>query len=149
MTHGLALVWKNELIDRMKVVPFSLNMDELTSTNTKHVFSTLVCNYNRTKKRIAVEHLGSVDVPSCTSKNYYNETKKLFLHHSLSWKKLIALLADSFNTMRGKISSVETLIRTRDASHLLNFDGESCHHMHNVLKKLTTFFDYYLENLLC
>ena len=37
LTHGFALVWKNELIDHMKVVPFSLNMDESTSTNTKHV----------------------------------------------------------------------------------------------------------------
>ena len=37
LTHGFALVWKNELIDHMKGVPFSLNMDESTSTNTKHV----------------------------------------------------------------------------------------------------------------
>ena len=56
LTHGLALVWENELIDHMKVVPFSLNMDESTSTNTKHVFSILVCYYNRATKRIAVEH---------------------------------------------------------------------------------------------
>ena len=58
LTHGLALVWKNELIDYMKVVPFSLNMDESISTNKKHVFSILVCYYNRRTKRIAVEHLG-------------------------------------------------------------------------------------------
>ena len=57
----------------MKVVPFSLNMDESTSTNTKHVFSILVCYYNRATKRTAVEHLGSVDVPSCTSKNLYKD----------------------------------------------------------------------------
>ena len=147
LTHGLALVWENELIDHMKVVPFSLNMDESTSANTKHVFSILVCYYNGTTKRIAVQHLGSVDVPSCTSENLYNETKKLFLHHSLLWKKLIALLADSANLMRGKIYGVETLIRTRDASHILDFHGESCHHMHNAVKKVTSFLDYYLENL--
>ena len=51
LTHGLALVWKNELIDHMKGALFSLNMDESTSTNTKHVFSTLVCYYNRTGQR--------------------------------------------------------------------------------------------------
>ena len=131
----------------MKVVPFSLNMDKSTSTNTKRVFSILVCYYNRTKKRIAVEHLGSVDVPSCTSNNYYSETKKFFLCHALLWKKLIALLADSANTMQGEVSGIKTLIRTRDASHLLDIDGESCHHMHNVVKKVTSFFNYYLENL--
>ena len=98
LTHGLALVWKNELIDHMKVVHCSLNMDKLTSADTKYVFSILVCYYNRITKRIAVEHLGSVDVPSCTSENIYNETNKLFLHHSLLWEKLITLLADSANT---------------------------------------------------
>ena len=49
--------------------------------------------------------------------------------------------------MGGKISGVETLIITRDASHFLDIDGELCHHMHNVVKKLTFFLDYYLENL--
>ena len=43
---------------------------------------------------------------------------------------------------------IETLIRTRDASHLLDIDGESYHHMHNVVKKLTSFFVYYLKNLI-
>ena len=82
LTHGLALVWKNELIDHMKVVPFSLNMDESTLTNTKQVFTIHVCYYNRTSKRTAVEHLGSVDVPSCAREDLYNETKKLFLYHT-------------------------------------------------------------------
>ena len=122
-------------------------MDKSTSTNTKHVFFILVCYYNRTKKRIAVEHLGSVDVSSCTSNNYYSKTKKFFLRHSLLWKKLIALLAESANTMQGEISGIKSLIRTRDASHLLGIDGESCHHMHNEVKKVTSFFNYYLENL--
>ena len=73
--------------------------------------------------------------------------KQKSLQRFLSWKKLIALLADSANTMRGKNSGVETLFRTRDACHLLDIDGELCHHMHNVVKKLISFFDYYLENL--
>ena len=81
------------------------------------------------------------------AKIFTTKPRNCFFITLLSWKKLIALLADSVNTMRGKISSVETLIRTRDASHLLDIDGESCHHMHNVVKKLTFFFDYYLENL--
>ena len=127
-------------------------MDESTSTNTKHVFSILVCPYNRTTKRIAVEHLGSVDVPSCTSETFTMKPRNcFFITHS--WKKWIALLADSANTMRGKIPGVGTLIRARDASHRLDIDEESCHHMHNIVKKLTSFFDWkissgtYLVNL--
>ena len=61
-------------------------------------------------------------------------------------EKLITFLPDSASTMRGKIFGVETLIRTRDASHLLDTDREWCHHIHNAVKKLTSFFDYYLEN---
>ena len=93
LTHGLALVWKSELIDHMKVVPFSLNLDESTSTNTKHAFYISFCYYNRTAKSITAEHLGSVEIASRTSGNLYSETKKLFLHHTLSWKKLITFLA--------------------------------------------------------
>ena len=78
LTHGLALVWNIELIDHMKVVPCSLNIDESTSTNTKHVFSIIVCYYNRTTKRIGVQHLGSVDVPSCTSETFTMKPRNCF-----------------------------------------------------------------------
>ena len=94
-----------------------------------------------------MDHLVAIDVPSCTSNNIFAAVKDLFDKKGLSWEKLLAVLADSASTMRGKISGVETLIRQNVAPHLLDIDGESCHHMHNIVKKITSFFDYFLENL--
>ena len=147
LVHGLGLTWRTELLEKLRITPFSLNMDESSSTNSKHVFTILVSFYNASTKSIAVEHLGSVDVPSCTSDNLFVETKKLFQVYNLPWKILLAILSDSASTMRGKISGLETLIRNSVAPHMLDIDGESCHHMHNIVKKFTSFFDFFLENL--
>ena len=57
------------------------------------------------------------------------------------------MLSDSASTMRGKVSGLETLIRDSVADHLLDIDGESCHHVQNIVKKIVSFFDYFLENL--
>lgn len=77
VVHGLAKTMQDELIGKLKTTPFAMNMDESTSTNVKHVYTLLVTYFDRLLKDVKVEHLGSVDVPSCTSENVYNETKKL------------------------------------------------------------------------
>ena len=63
LSYGLALSWKQELVAHLKVTPFSLNMDESTSSNTKHVYTVLCSYYNSAVENIVVEHLGSIDVP--------------------------------------------------------------------------------------
>ena len=73
-THGLALTWKNELISTLQVTPSAINMDESTSNNTKHVYTVLCSYYLSRVEEIVVEHLGSIDVPSCTSENLFNAT---------------------------------------------------------------------------
>lgn len=37
--HGFGLTWLNELTNNLRETPFSLNIDESTSTNTKHVYT--------------------------------------------------------------------------------------------------------------
>nr|XP_047145782.1 uncharacterized protein LOC124818745 isoform X1 [Hydra vulgaris] len=49
--------------------------------------------------------------------------------------------------MRGKISGFETRLR-KAVPHLLDIDGDICHHVHNVVKKFTSFFGKVVENLL-
>ena len=122
-------------------------MDESTSSNTKHVYTILVSFYNHQVENIVVEHLGSIDVSSCTSENLYRETVKIFSTREIPFKKLIAVLADSASTMRGSVSRLEGKLRATVAPHLIDIDDESCHHMHNIVKKLTSCFNYFLENL--
>ena len=42
LTYGLHLTWHNELTNILRETPFSLNMDESTSSNTKYVYTILV-----------------------------------------------------------------------------------------------------------
>ena len=63
LSFCLALSWKQELVAHLKVTPFSLNMDESTSNNTKHVYTVLCSYYSSVVENIVVEHRGSVDVP--------------------------------------------------------------------------------------
>ena len=147
LSYGLALSWKQELVAHLKVTSFSLNMDESTSSSTKHVYTVLCSYYNSAVENIVVEHLGSVDVPCCTNENLYEETVHLLEKNEIPFNMILAMLADSASTMRGKVSGLEVKMRENVAPQLLDIDGESCHHVQNIVKKLTSTFDYNLENL--
>ena len=103
--------------------------------------------YKTVVENIIVEHLGSVDVPCCTSENLYEETVHLLEKNEIPFNMILAVLADSASTMRGKVSGLEVKMRENVAPQLLDIDGESCHHVQNIVKILTSTFDYYLENL--
>ena len=49
--------------------------------------------------------------------------------------------------MCGLVSGLETSFEEL-APHLIDADGESCHHMRNIGKELTLFFNYFLEKLI-
>ena len=60
---------------------------------------------------------------------------------------LISNLSDSTNYMREKIAGFESLLR-KEAPHLLNIDGNTCHHVHNASKKFLSPFNKHIEQLL-
>ena len=49
-------------------------------------------------------------------------------------KNAISNFCDSTNCMKGKISGIESLLRT-GISNLLNINGDTCHHAHNTVKQ--------------
>lgn len=59
----------------------------------------------------------------------------------------MSLLLDSCNVMRGKKYGLETRVRTQ-CPHLLDIDGDSCHHAHNAAKQFCKPFSKNLENLI-
>ena len=65
---------------------------------------------------------------------------------NLSFSKLLAMLMDSCSVMRGEKSGLETRV-CEVASYLIDVDGESCLNIHNFVKKMTSYFGYYLEGL--
>ena len=54
---------------------------------------------------------------------------------------------DSCGVMRGVKNGFETKLRDQVAPSSLGVDGDSCHHVHNAIKKFTKVFDRYLETL--
>ena len=60
-----------------------------------------------------------------------SELVQLIEKHKLLWNNLMSILMDSCNVIRGSKSGVEKRIRNGGAPHLLDIDGDSCHHAHN------------------
>ena len=96
-------------------------MDESTSSNTKHVYTVLCSYYNPAVENIVVEHVDSVDVPCCTSENLYEETVHLLEKNEIPFFMILAMLADSASTMRGKVSGLEVKMRENVAAHIIRY----------------------------
>ena len=54
---------------------------------------------------------------------------------------------DSASVMRGYKSGLETRIHEEVNPHLVDIDGDACHHVHNITKKFCSYFENYVENL--
>ncbi|XP_071485981.1 uncharacterized protein [Diadema antillarum] len=72
----------------------------------------------------------------------------MFEEFNLPWTNLLLILMDSCAVTRGSKSGLETRIRANKAPHLLDVDGDSCHHAHNAAKTLCEPFGYHLEGLI-
>ena len=144
LTHGLSL--HERLVNKLKEPPFSMNLDEATSSNLLRVFSVLVSNYSNTTSSVNVEHLASISVPTVDSEHLFDELKKLFTRLGIDWKNLMAILSDSASVMRGVKSGLEARVR-EIAPHLIDIECDACHHMHNIVKNFTKHFNSTLEKL--
>lgn len=145
LKYGLAQTILQSLVADLKVTPFSLNVDEATSSNNKKVLTVLVSFYKG--PQIFVHHLASVEIMKADSETIFKAICQIFEEHDLPWENLVSVLFDSCAVMRGHLSGVETRIREEKAPHLLNIDGDSCHHMNNVAKQFCSPFQKYLESM--
>ncbi|GBN25381.1 hypothetical protein AVEN_143893-1, partial [Araneus ventricosus] len=82
-----------------------------------------------------------------TSESLFKEIVKVFEDHNIPWDNLMSILMDSCNVMRGSKSGLEARIREK-TTHLLDIDGDSCHHIHNSAKKLCKPFKGHVEKYL-
>lgn len=146
-THGLARGFQEKLINKLKHQPFSLNIDESTAKNNKHVLTVLVSFYDTCSSTVVCEHFTSVELTKVDSESIYTTIADLVESNDIPWTHLVSILMDSCNVMRGKKAGVETRLRQEKAPHLMDIDGDSCHHLHNSCKKLCAPFDAYLEDL--
>ncbi len=148
MIHGLGKTFEDELVSELRETLFSLNMDECTSQTNIKVVTVLVSYYSLKNQKVMVKHLSSFSIEKCDSETLYNELVKMFDEMNLPWENLISILMDSCNVMRGSKSGLETRIRKNKAPHLLDIDGDTCHHAHNACKRFCEHFEKYIELLL-
>ena len=71
----------------------------------------------------------------------------VFQKREIPVKILLAVLMDSCAVMRGCKTGLEKRLRDGPVPHLLDIDGDLCHHIHNIVKKFSNNFDNYLEKL--
>jgi len=148
LRFGLGHTVHHQLISALQREYFSLNIDESTSTNHQRVLCVLASYYSPLHKQVIVQHLESLVVIKVDSASLHQELVDLLKKYELPWKNCISILMDSCSVMRGSKSGVEVRIRENNAPHMLDIDGDSCHHAHNASKKLSDPFDNFAERML-
>lgn len=147
MRFGVAKTFSDATIENLRKLHFSLNIDEATSTNNMRVLSLLCSYYSPDIGRVVIEHLTSLSVITVTAENLFNAICMHFEEKDIPWINVMSILLDSCNVMRGSKTGLETRIRSCKAPHLLDVDGDSCHHIHNACKAFCKPFNKWLENL--
>ncbi|GBM46665.1 hypothetical protein AVEN_261046-1 [Araneus ventricosus] len=145
MRFGVSKTMKEGLLEDLGREFFSLNEDESTSSNNQRVVTVLV-NYLNKGRKIVTKHLSSYSVDKVNSEAIFQGIVKIFVENDIPWKNLMSVLLDSCNRMRGKNSGLEVKIRTQ-CPHLLDIDGDSCHHVHNAAKQFSIPFEMHVESL--
>lgn len=147
LTYGLGKSMKEETIEDVGDNFYSLNMDEATSSNHEKVLTVLISYFSNKRERVVVQHLGSVSLLRGTSAQVVEALDKMLNKNGLQWSRCLSILMDSCNVMRGVRGGVELTIRQEKAPHLLDINGDSCHHIHNACKAFTTVFGDGVEKL--
>ncbi|XP_055031854.2 uncharacterized protein [Misgurnus anguillicaudatus] len=147
MVHGLGKTFSDRILSNTGKLPFSLNLDEATSSSDKKVLSILVSYYNPERKAVDVEHLGSFEIVKVTAAILENVLDKFFTDNDIPWSNLVSIMMDSCAVMRGSKTGLETRVRHNHCPQLLDIDGDSCHHIHNASKRFYSPFNGHLEQL--
>lgn len=144
LREGLAPYLQVSVLEELRSSPFSLNIDEATSKTNQRVLAVLVSHFSPSANRVLVHHLDAIIVTTVTAEALFKELEGLFKKHRLDWQNLVSVLMDSCAVMRGAKSGLETLIR-RKVPHLLDVDGDTCHHAHNAAKQFCEPFGGHVE----
>ena len=147
MKEGFGRTVQERVIVNMKRYPYSLNIDEATSNTNKKVLAVLVCYYNKITESVDVEHLCSFELYKVNSDTIYNLLSKFFMHNDIPFDNLVSIMLDSCGVMRGCKNGLEVKLRMK-SPHILDIDGDSCHHMHNSSKIFCKEFEGWVEQLL-
>ena len=108
----------------------SMNVDECMSNAYEKIFSIIVSYFSDELKRVVVHHYNSKALVTVNAATLFDHIKSTYDGDRIPMKN-ISNLSDSTNYMRGKLSVLEKRLRN-EVPHLLDIDGDICHHAHNM-----------------
>ena len=147
LKEGLAPLLLENLVTDLQNNFFSINVDECFSNANEKVFSITATYFSDDCNYVKLQHYNSAAFTVVNAKTLFDYVKMCFTKDNIPFTNLISDLSDSTNYMRGKKSGFETLLRN-EAPHLLDIDGDICHHTHNSVKAFLNPFNSYIEKLL-
>ncbi|CAL8363093.1 unnamed protein product [Boreogadus saida] len=89
MVHGLGKTFSDRILRNTGKLPFSVNLDEATSSSDKKVLSILVSYYNPMRKAVDVEHLGSFELVKVNAAILENALDRFFKDNDIPWSNLV------------------------------------------------------------
>ena len=107
----------------------------------------IVAYFSNESDCVKIQYYNSETFMEVNVKRLFEHLKSCFANNNIPFTDLKSNLSNSTNYKRGKKAGFETLLRN-EASHLLNIDGDICHHAHNSAKKFLNTFQNYIETLL-
>lgn len=147
LKHGVHLCLRKRLLQQMRDASFSLNIDESTAKgNKKRVLNVLVNHFNEEQGESTTNHYASVAMTTVNSDTVHTAVKQQLVEDGIPFENLVSVLSDSAAYMRGCENGFQKKLK-EDVPHLLDIDGDVCHHIHNAVKCFTAELDS--ENLLC
>ena len=146
LTEGLGPIIKSKVIASMRDSYFSMNVDECFSNNNQKVFSIIVSYFDKELGEVVVQHYRSETFKKVNANNLATFFLNSIKEDSIPLENVISNLSDSTNYMRGKKAGYETLLR-KEIPHLLDVDGDVCHHAHNAAGKFVLPFGKVIEKL--
>lgn len=146
LTDGLEPVIRKKMLEAMRTSFFSFNVDECFSNNHKKIFSILVSYFSEDAGEVLVQHYKSQEFDKVNAKTLSRFVLDALKADAIPLDNVVSNLSDSTNYMRGKKAGFETLLREK-IEHLLDIDGDICHHAHNVTALFLKPFGKVVEKL--
>lgn len=146
LREGLGQYLDEELSNELKESFFSFNVDECFSNNYQKIFSMLVAYYSEKLNAVVIKHFKSESFTVVNARSLSDFVLKVLADGGIPLSNVVSVLSDSTNYMRGKVAGFETLLREK-IPHLLDIDGDACHHAHNAAGVFCRAFGGTIESL--
>ena len=86
LTHGVKKTIQDDVLEEIRSVPFSFNIDEATSKTNKRALGVLVSYWSEKHERMVVKHLAALELISVTAESvHWMGFLKGWLSHGIIW----------------------------------------------------------------